>query len=62
MDNNLITHYSDIFTLKKGDLLTLPRTGEKSMDNLLKAIEERRTVTLSRFLVALSIPILLSAF
>jgi DNA ligase (NAD+) len=56
MDNNLITHYSDIFTLKKGDLLTLPRTGEKSVDNLLQSIEERREITLSRFLVALSIP------
>ena len=56
MDNNLITHYSDIFTLKKGDLLVLPRLGEKSVDNLLDAIEERRKIPLSRFIVALSIP------
>lgn len=56
MDNNLITHYSDIFTLKRGDLLSLPRTGEKSVDNLLSAIETAKTVPLSRFIVALSIP------
>ncbi len=56
MDNNLITHYSDIFTLKKGDILELPRTGEKSVENLLEAIENAREITLSRFLVGLSIP------
>jgi DNA ligase (NAD+) len=56
MDNHLISSYPDIFTLKKGDLVDLPRFGEKSADALLKAIEKSRTVTLSRFLVALSIP------
>lgn len=56
MDNNLITHYHDIFTLKKGDLLSLPRMGEKSVDNLLKAIEDVKAISLSRFVTALSIP------
>jgi DNA ligase (NAD+) len=56
LDEGFITTYADIFTLKKGDLLTLPRFGEKSVDNLLAAIEKARTVTLSRFIVALSIP------
>ncbi len=55
MANNLITDFSDIFTLKKGDLLTLPRWGEKSVDNLLQSIEERRMIELSRFIVGLSI-------
>lgn len=56
LDQGLITTYADIFTLKKGDLLVLPRFADKSVDNLLTAIERARTITLARFLVALSIP------
>ncbi len=56
LDEGLITEYADIFTLKKGDLLSLPRFAEKSADNLLKSIEKSRSTTLSRFLVGLSIP------
>ena len=56
LENNLITTFDDIFTLKKGDLLALPRFGEKSVDNLLDAINKARSVSLARFLAALSIP------
>jgi DNA ligase (NAD+) len=56
LDEGLIVTYADIFTLEKGDILALPRWGEKSADNLLAAIEKARTVSLSRFIVALSIP------
>lgn len=56
LEENLITEYADIFNLKKGDLLSLPRFGEKSVDNLLSSIEESKKTTLSRFLVGLSIP------
>jgi len=56
LDTGLITEYADIFTLKKGDLLTLPRFAEKSVDNLLVSIEKSRKVSLQRFLVGLSIP------
>ncbi len=56
LDNNLLATYDDIFKLKKGDLLALPRFAEKSADNLLQAIDERRYVTLARFIVGLSIP------
>ncbi len=56
IDNNLVSEYADIFTLKKGDLLALPRFAEKSVDNLLKSIEKSRRVTLPRLLVGLSIP------
>ncbi len=55
LDNNLITSFEDLFTLKRGDLLSLPRFAEKSVDNLLLAIEKSRDITLSRFLVGLSI-------
>lgn len=56
LDQGLITTFADIFTLEKGDLLALPRFAEKSVDNLLAAIEKARTVTLPRFIIALSIP------
>ncbi len=56
LEENLISEYVDIFTLKRGDLLLLPRFAEKSVDNLLKSIEKSRKVTLSRLLVGLSIP------
>lgn len=54
-ENNLIQSPADIFTLKKGDLMSLPRFGEKSADNLLKAIDESRNVTLARLITSLSI-------
>jgi len=56
LDAGLINNFDDIFTLKKGDLLNLPRFAEKSVDNLLEAIEKSRNVPLDRFLTALSIP------
>jgi DNA ligase (NAD+) len=55
-EHNLISTFDDIFTLKKGDLLALPRFAEKSVDNLLASIEKSRNVSLPRFLAALSIP------
>jgi len=56
MDHNLLATFADIFKLKKGDLLILPRFAEKSVDNLLSAINEKRQVSLARFIVSLSIP------
>ena len=56
IEEGLISTFDDIFTLKKGDLLNLPRFAEKSADNLIKAIENSRTITLARFLSSLSIP------
>jgi DNA ligase (NAD+) len=56
LDQGLITTYADIFTLEKGDLLLLPRFGEKSVDNLLASIQNSKDITLDRFIVSLSIP------
>lgn len=53
---NLISSYDDIFTLKKGDLLSLPRFAEKSVDNLLGSIAKSREVSLPRLIISLSIP------
>jgi len=56
LEQGLISSFDDIFTVKKGDLLALPRFAEKSVDNLLESIEKARKVTLPRFLASLSIP------
>ncbi len=56
IENSLISDAADIFSLKKGDLLSLPRFAEKSVDNLLESIDQARRVSLPRFLVGLSIP------
>ncbi|MEK7177047.1 MAG: NAD-dependent DNA ligase LigA [Patescibacteria group bacterium] len=55
MGAEIISNFDDIFTIKRGDLETLERFGEKSIDNLLKAIEKARSVTLPRFIASLSI-------
>ncbi|MCK5027873.1 MAG: NAD-dependent DNA ligase LigA, partial [Candidatus Pacebacteria bacterium] len=55
LDNGIIANIDDIFTLKKGDVLGLPRFAEKSVDNLLGSIENAKEVTLPRFLIGLSI-------
>jgi DNA ligase (NAD+) len=55
LNNNLIADFADIFTLKKGDLLSLPRFAEKSVDNLLASVEKARHISLPKFLVGLSI-------
>lgn len=56
MDNGLVTTADDIFTIKKGDILSLPRFGELSAQNIITSIENARKVTLPRFIAALSIP------
>ena len=55
LENNLISSFDDIFTLKRGDLLALPRFAEKSVDNLLLSIEKSRKISLARFIASLSI-------
>ena len=55
LKENLVAEYADIFTLKKGDLIDLPRFGEKSVLNILESINQRREISLPRFLISLSI-------
>jgi DNA ligase (NAD+) len=56
MEAEIISDFTDIFKVEKGDLETLPRFGEKSINNLLSSIEKARKVTLARFIASLSIP------
>ena len=55
LEKNLIISYDDIFTLERGDILGLSGFQEKSVSNLLLAIEKSKKVSLERFLIALSI-------
>ena len=56
VDEGIIKRISDLYTLKKEDLIDLPRFAEKSADNLLKGIEESKNRDLGRFIYALGIP------
>ncbi len=55
LNTGLIKDASDIFTLKHGDLQPTRALAEKSADNLIKAIEKAKQITLSKFLFALGI-------
>jgi DNA ligase (NAD+) len=56
LEHGLIVNFDDIFSLKKGDLLTLPRFAEKSADNIIEAINARKEISFPRFITSLSIP------
>ncbi|MCP8351994.1 NAD-dependent DNA ligase LigA [Candidatus Synchoanobacter obligatus] len=46
---------ADLFTLSATDIHTLPKMGEKSTQNLLKAIDQCRDISLDRLIYALGI-------
>jgi DNA ligase (NAD+) len=56
MDNDLIVDFMDIFTLKKGDIETLPRMGDKSAQNIIESIDKAKSTDMYRLLFGLSIP------
>ena len=55
INQKLIHDISDLFFLKKTDLLQLDRMAEKSVDNLLSAIESAKNVSFEKLLFALGI-------
>ena len=57
LENNLISKISEIYKLepKREVLANLPRMGELSTNNLLNAINERKKISLSKFIFALGI-------
>ncbi len=55
LDEGLIQDPANIFELKEGDLIPLERFGEKSAQNLIKAIQFRKNVSLPRFLIGIGI-------
>ena len=54
-DNGLVHDISDLYTLKRADLVRLPRLGEKSADNILRNIEASKQVPFARVLFAIGI-------
>ncbi|MCX6718690.1 MAG: NAD-dependent DNA ligase LigA [Candidatus Staskawiczbacteria bacterium] len=55
LDEGLVQTPADLFELKEGDLKGLERFAEKSAENLIKSIQEKREIALSRFIYALGI-------
>jgi DNA ligase (NAD+) len=52
---NLISNASDIYRLKESDLYLLDGFKDKSVHNLMQSIEKSKNMSLSRFIMALSI-------
>ena len=55
LNEGLINDAADIFTLTKGDLEPLERFAEKAADNLVKSIEQKKEIELSKFIYSLGI-------
>jgi DNA ligase (NAD+) len=55
VNEGLISNYSDLYTLKKEDVLPLERMAEKSAENLINGIEASKQVPFERVLFALGI-------
>ena len=55
VNEGLITNYSDLYDLKKEDVLPLERMAEKSAENLINGIEASKQVSFERVLFALGI-------
>jgi DNA ligase (NAD+) len=55
LDEGLVQTPADLFELKEGDVKNLERFAEKSAENLIKSIHEKKEITLSRFIYALGI-------
>ncbi len=51
----LIASFSDLYKLTLKDVLTMPRQGDKSAQNIIESIETSRRTTLARFIYALGI-------
>jgi DNA ligase (NAD+) len=55
VDAGLVRHFADLYSLKRENLVELERMGEKSADNLLRAIEASKSRGLARVLAAMGI-------
>jgi DNA ligase (NAD+) len=55
VDGKLVNNIADIYTLSQTQWAGLERMGDKSADNIIKALDKGKTTTLARFLYALGI-------
>lgn len=56
LEHGKIHTFADLYDLRKEDLVSLERFGEKSAENLVRAIEQSKQAGLSRLLFGLGIP------
>lgn len=55
MSSGLIKDAADLYEIKKSDLLSLERFAEKKADNVIKLINNKRSIELTRFIYGLGI-------
>ena len=55
LEEGLVKDPSDLFKLKEGDVSGLERFAEKSAENLIKSIQDKKEIQLTRFIYALGI-------
>lgn len=55
IDEGLVSNAADIFELEEGDIATLERFGEKSAKNIVEELQQKKVITLPRFLYSLGI-------
>jgi len=55
MDEGLVQDPADLFDLKEGDVKNLERFAEKSAENLIKSVQDKKEITLAKFIYALGI-------
>jgi DNA ligase (NAD+) len=55
VDEKLVVSVADLYSLTPGQIAALERMGEKSAENLLRALEKSKQTTLARFIYALGI-------
>lgn len=55
IDDGLINDAADIFTLKEGDIMALERFGKKSAENIVKEVNLKKEISLSKFIYSLGI-------
>jgi DNA ligase (NAD+) len=55
-EHGLLATPADVFHLEASQLVELERWGEKSVENLMRELAERRRVPFERYLVALAVP------
>ena len=55
LDEGLVNDPADLFDLKEEDVVGLERFAEKSAENLIKSIQDRREIPLAKFIYALGI-------
>ncbi|MEK7630243.1 MAG: NAD-dependent DNA ligase LigA [Patescibacteria group bacterium] len=55
LDEGLISDAADIFSLEEGDIKILERFGEKSAENIVEEVKQKKKITLAKFIYGLGI-------